>query len=103
MLLTDNKLPEKYVWSGSSTRFTETSSIGFSKVFKNEGSAVRFIDEFNQHKTRDRYDLLRNKYLTYRKLTRQEWDLIVDNEQSRLKYKYEKANEKIEKKRRMFK
>ncbi len=102
-ILSDSVMNEKYVWSGTSNRFSETTSFLHAKVFKNEGGAIKFVDGFNKNKNYDRYGLIKNKHLSYRKLTRQEWDLIINNELNHLKSKYERACDKIEMKRRMFK
>ena len=88
-------------------RFTYSNSISNSKVYSNKTTVIRFIDNFekdvNKHRYTNKYHSIQNFKVSYRKLTRQEWNQIIDSELNILQHSYNIRKKKIEDKRNKFK
>jgi hypothetical protein len=88
-------------------RFTYSNSITSAKVYSNKATVIKFINEFdkdvNKHRYTNKYYSIQNFKVSYRRLTRQEWNQIIDRELYEVEQVYNIRKKKIEEKRNKFK
>ncbi len=88
-------------------RFSYSNSIANAKVYSNKATVIRFINGFekdvNKHRYTNKYHSIQNFKVSYRRLTRQEWNQIIDRELYEVEQVYSIRKKKIEEKRNKFK
>lgn len=76
-----------------------TPSLQYSKIFKRESDAIRIVNSFNSldliSKKQTKFKYISEYVLTIRKLTKDEWDNIVDFEISKLEFEYQKEKTQL--------
>lgn len=88
-------------------RFTYSNSVTNAKVYTNKATVVKFVNEFekdvNKHRYTNKYHSIQNFKVSYRKLTLEECNKIIDNELNILQNSYSIHKKKIESNRSKFK
>jgi hypothetical protein len=91
------------------SKYNSTSNLSEALIYKQEASCKRLIKRFESTKKMNvvhRYDkfyYIKEYHLSYKKITREEWDVMCNNEISVLNRSYEYHKSTIEKKRNSFK
>lgn len=89
------------------TRFTYSNSITSAKVYTNKATVIKFINGFekdvNKNRYTNKYYSIQNFKVSYRKLTLQEWNKIIDSELNEVEQAYKTRRKNIEGKRNKFK
>jgi len=94
---------------GGYSKYNSTSNLSEALIYKQESSCKRLIKRFESTKKMNvvhRYDkfyYIKEYHLSYKKITREEWDGMCNNEISVLNRSYEYHKSIIEKKRNSFK
>lgn len=90
-------------------KYHTTSSFANAKIFKTEGGASRIIEEFNslnidtKKNYRNKFSWIAEYVLLTQKLTMEEWNQVVDTELYMLENRYQKAKNKLLKKKTLYK
>jgi hypothetical protein len=88
-------------------RFTHSNSVTNAKVYTNKATVVRFVNEFekdvNKNRYSNKYHSIQNFKVSYRKLTLQEWNQIIDSQLHNIEQTYLRHKKKIESNRNKFK
>lgn len=90
----------------SSYRYNVGSSLSSAKIYKQKASCERLVRKFNnslKDANRSPFYWIKDYRLSVRKVTNEEWNIMCDQEQSRLERSYLYQKQKIEEKRRSFK
>ncbi len=106
-LLDGVKSPENYLSKPSGYKYNSTSYLGGSLVYKTKSGADRVIKRFNSNSNKDsyssKYSWIKDSHLSSRKLSREEWYIIVNDEIHRLESKYKISRSKLESKLSQYK
>jgi hypothetical protein len=108
-LLGEEKTPQEVhyvVKPSSSYRYNVGSNLSSAKIYKQKSSCDRLVKKFNiaqKDMTRSPFYWIRYYYLSTKQITIEEWNLMCDQEQSRLERNYQYQKQKIEDKRKSFK
>ena len=92
-----------------SSKYSTTINLSLALIYKQEASCKRFIQRFQKSQSLNmisRYDKfywIREFHISYRKVTKDEWDKMCNNELNILLNNYEYHKSQIEKKRSSFK
>ena len=90
-----------------SNKYSSSSNISFSLVFKTESGAKRLIDKFNSDTQKNSYsnnfNWIKDHVLSIQKLTKEEYEQICDYEIWTLKHRYDKQVSKLNKKKLQYK
>ncbi len=95
--------------SGKNSKYYATNAISNSLIFKTESGAKKIIKEFNSFTPgqkawfTNKFNWVRDSQLSVRKLTREEWDKLVDIELRNLENRYASQRSKILNKRNSYK
>jgi hypothetical protein len=90
-------------------KYHTSSSFAHSKIFKTEGGANRIIEEFNslnidiKKHYQNKFSWIAEYVLLTHKLTIEEWNQVVDTELYILENRYQKAKNKLLKKKTLYK
>ena len=99
-------LPEFFVVKPSSSyRYNVSSNLSSAKVYKQKASCERLVKKFNnalKDMNRSPFYWIKDYKLSVRKVTHEEWNIMCDQEQSRLERSYLYQKQKIEQKRNSF-
>jgi len=107
-LFGNSTVPQDYLTKRSgSIKYSTTSFIGGALIFKTESGAARLINNFNydtqKHFSQNKFYWINSYVLSLKKLTKDEWDMIMNSELSTLERKYVKQKEKLLKKKSLYK
>lgn len=90
----------------SSGRFSTTSNLRNARIFKSKARLESLINKFNNDQNKkdysNRFNLIKDKHFSIRKLSQSEWDSIIDNKIKLLKSGYERMVSKLEIERRKY-
>ncbi len=92
-----------------SSKYSTTSNLSNALIYKQEASCKRLIQRFQKSQTSNiisRYDKfywVKEYHISYRKVTKDEWNRMCNNELGILLNNYEYHKSVIEKKRNSFK
>jgi hypothetical protein len=88
-------------------RYNVVSSLYYAKVYKSKGYCDRIVKKFEFYKNgdfhRNPFHWLKEFHLSYREITKDEWDKMCENEQRKLEQSYHHHKNQIELKRKSFK
>ena len=86
---------EKYIYKNN-TMYSASNVIIYSKIFKNESRAIKFIKDFEKFKFSDRqFKWISEYHLSYRKLETSEWNQIIDYKINILTNRYNSSLNKL--------
>lgn len=94
------------VKTSSSYRYNVGSSLSSAKIYKQKSSCDRFVKRFNlanKEMNRSEFYWIKDYHVSTKKLTFEEWNLMCNQEQSKLDRNYQYQKQKIEQKRMSFK
>lgn len=90
---------EKYIYENSKM-YRASHWIMYSKIFKNESRAIKFINDFERSKFSDRkFKWISEYHLSYRKLEIFEWNQIIDYKINILTNRYNSSLNKLKSKK----
>jgi hypothetical protein len=96
-----------YVSSLNSTKYSTTAYFGNAKIFKSQSRAENFVKKFNDDTNKNQYtnkfSWIHDKHLSIRKLTKDEWDSLIDTQIRLLKARHDRALSKLEMKKYNYK
>lgn len=88
-------------------RFTYSNSITNAKVYANKATVVKFINGFekdvNKNRYTNKYYSIQNFKVSYRRLTLEEWNKIIDSQLHDIEKTYFIRKKNIESNRNKFK
>jgi hypothetical protein len=95
---------ERYLYAIDSKKFSLTYNLESANVYKRESSVIRLIERFNDlSKSKDsfysEFYYIRNDFLSYRKLSKLEWNKIIDSKIKKEESKHSNRLRNLEKKR----
>lgn len=101
-LLENNKPIENYL-SNLRSHWSSSASINFAKVWKTESGAKKILKLFESQKDSDwrknKFYYIKSKHLHIRKMTKEEWNSIIDNKIRVLESSYLSNKIKLERKK----
>lgn len=103
--LLNNEKPKESYLNYRYGRFSHSGFLPDAKVYKTKSGAERLISEFkssNNTTWKSKFHLINEKELSVRKLTREEWHMIIDFELSKLDTSYQRNKSKLMKKKTQF-
>lgn len=90
-----DKPQESYIYKHR-TMYNASNVILYSKIFKNESRAIKFISDFEKFKFSDRqFKWISQYHLSYRKLESFEWNQIIDYKINILTKRYNSSVNKL--------
>ena len=90
-----DKTEERYIYKHN-TMYNASNVILYSKIFKHESRAIKFISDFEKFKSHDRKFKWVSEYqLSYRKLETFEWNQIIDYKINILTNRYNSSVNKL--------
>lgn len=102
-----NQVTESFILKPSSSyRYNITSSLSNAKIYKQKHSCERLIKKFNtaqKELNRNPFYWIKDYHLSCRQITIDEWNIMCNQELSRLERSYQYQKQKIESKRNSFK
>lgn len=105
--LIGEKISEKYLFKLIYDRWSSTSYIGSAQIYKKESTVKNIVERFEKITDRDAFKsefyYIRNSMLSYRKLSREEWNSYINLCIEKEKIKHSSRIKKLEKKRLEFK
>ncbi len=96
--LLDDPKPNNYLSKRSATRYSSTSSLLFASIYKTESGAIRLINEFNtssKHQSSSKFYWVNDYHLMIHKLTKDEYNSIIDYQIQMLDRRYNKQRTKL--------
>lgn len=100
-ILGDN-IKEEYLSKINNSKYSHTSYINYALTFKTASGANRVVKKFNsldkiqRSNYKSRFSWVSEFNLTIRRLSKQEWDGIVDHKINLLDNKYKRQRAKLE-------
>ena len=99
---------EFYVTKNSSNfRYNVVASIFYAKIYKSKGYCEKIVNRFQFYKNsdyiRNPFHWLKDYHLSYRKITKEEWETVCNNELKKLEQSYIHHKSLIERKKSMYK
>lgn len=106
-LLNDEIKTQEHFITLTYNRYNITNQVFSAKIYKKESGAEKFVKSFNSNsdksKYSSRYYWVKDKHISYRKLTLEEWNSIIDREKSSLESYYKSRMSKLDLKRLEYK
>lgn len=101
--LLENKKPIENYLSNLRSHWSSSASIHFAKVWKTQSGAKKILKLFESQKDSDwrknKFYYIRFKHLHIRKMTKEEWNSIIDNKIRVLESSYLSNKIKLERKK----
>lgn len=101
--------PETYLKKSSYGKYSITGLLQESLMYKQLASCKRLITNFKKFQKVntvprwDRFYYLKEYHLSYRKITKEEWEKMCNDEINRLTINYNYHKDQLEKKKKSFK
>lgn len=106
-IISVNQKPDEFlVKTSSSKKYSRSTFIAHALIFKTKSGALRVVKKFNEDVNKsywtNQFNWVKDYCLSVRKITPDEWQIIVDTELSKLERNYIRQKEKLQKKKSLY-
>ncbi len=87
----------------SNSKYSNCTGLHLALTFKTEGGAARVVSDFtndpDRGSSKSRYYWIKDKHLSYRKISKEEWNRLMDDKENSMKEKHRRELAKLDAKR----
>lgn len=88
----------------SNSKYSNCTGLHLALTYKTEGGAARIVQDFiddtdKRYSTKSKFYWIKDKHLSYRKLSKVEWNQLMDDKEKSMKAKHTRELSTLDKKR----